>query len=84
MRLGGIETFDFCTLGPLLYHFENLANELSIELSYEDIKNVILQYGFHIEVRIHCSFLVTFKEVGYSQNLHYLSVIILIIHTSKF
>lgn len=40
-----------CTVGPLLYHFENLANELSIELSYEDIKNVILQYGFHIEVR---------------------------------
>ncbi|NWU26395.1 CARME methyltransferase, partial [Dyaphorophyia castanea] len=36
--------------GPLLYHFENLGNELSIELSYEDIKNVILQYGFHIEV----------------------------------
>ncbi|KAF1406793.1 Carnosine N-methyltransferase, partial [Eudyptes chrysocome] len=35
---------------PLLYHFENLGNELSIELSYEDIKNVILQYGFHIEV----------------------------------
>ncbi|KAF2985899.1 hypothetical protein EK904_011019 [Melospiza melodia maxima] len=39
-----------CTSGPLLYHFENLGNELSIELSYEDIKNVILQYGFHIEV----------------------------------
>ncbi|XP_012499871.1 PREDICTED: UPF0586 protein C9orf41 homolog [Propithecus coquereli] len=36
--------------GPLLYHFENLANELSIELSYEDIKNVVLQYGFQIEV----------------------------------
>ncbi|NXJ82916.1 CARME methyltransferase, partial [Trogon melanurus] len=35
---------------PLLYHFENLGNELSIELSYEDIKNVILQYGFHMEV----------------------------------
>ncbi|NXT33257.1 CARME methyltransferase, partial [Pelecanoides urinatrix] len=35
---------------PLLYHFENLGNELSVELSYEDIKNVILQYGFHIEV----------------------------------
>lgn len=43
------------TLGPLLYHFENLGNELSIELSYEDIKNVILQYGFHIEVRRCCS-----------------------------
>ncbi|XP_052557339.1 carnosine N-methyltransferase isoform X2 [Tympanuchus pallidicinctus] len=42
------EIYSECS--PLLYHFENLANELSIELSYEDIKNVILQYGFHIEV----------------------------------
>ncbi|XP_078531909.1 carnosine N-methyltransferase-like [Lissotriton helveticus] len=46
LKPGGI----WVNLGPLLYHFENLANELSIELSYEDIKNVILQYGFHIEV----------------------------------
>ncbi|XP_074992321.1 carnosine N-methyltransferase isoform X2 [Calonectris borealis] len=42
------EIYSECS--PLLYHFENLGNELSIELSYEDIKNVILQYGFHIEV----------------------------------
>uniref|UniRef100_A0A8B9SV23 Carnosine N-methyltransferase n=1 Tax=Anas platyrhynchos TaxID=8839 RepID=A0A8B9SV23_ANAPL len=47
LKPGGI----WINVGPLLYHFENLANELSIELSYEDIKNVILQYGFHIEVR---------------------------------
>ncbi|XP_074809332.1 carnosine N-methyltransferase isoform X1 [Natator depressus] len=46
LKPGGI----WINLGPLLYHFENLANELSIELSYEDIKNVILQYGFHLEV----------------------------------
>ncbi|KAM9262012.1 carnosine N-methyltransferase [Morus bassanus] len=46
LKPGGI----WINLGPLLYHFENLGNELSIELSYEDIKNVILQYGFHIEV----------------------------------
>uniref|UniRef100_A0A8B9CJE0 Carnosine N-methyltransferase n=1 Tax=Anser brachyrhynchus TaxID=132585 RepID=A0A8B9CJE0_9AVES len=45
LKPGGI----WINVGPLLYHFENLANELSIELSYEDIKNVILQYGFHIE-----------------------------------
>nr|XP_032642920.1 carnosine N-methyltransferase-like isoform X3 [Chelonoidis abingdonii] len=50
LKPGGI----WINLGPLLYHFENLANELSIELSYEDIKNVILQYGFHLEVRIDC------------------------------
>ncbi|XP_053558471.1 carnosine N-methyltransferase [Bombina bombina] len=46
LKPGGI----WINLGPLLYHFENLANELSIELSYEDIKHVMLQYGFHIEV----------------------------------
>ncbi|XP_069481931.1 carnosine N-methyltransferase [Ambystoma mexicanum] len=46
LKPGGI----WINMGPLLYHFENLANELSIELSYEDIKSVILQYGFHIEV----------------------------------
>ncbi|KAM8793109.1 carnosine N-methyltransferase isoform 2-T2 [Eudromia elegans] len=46
LKPGGI----WINVGPLLYHFENLANELSIELSYEDIKNVILQYGFQIEV----------------------------------
>ncbi|KFW10771.1 UPF0586 protein C9orf41, partial [Eurypyga helias] len=39
---------------PLLYHFENLGNELSIELSYEDIKNVILKYGFHVEMEKEC------------------------------
>ncbi|XP_038625922.1 carnosine N-methyltransferase isoform X2 [Tachyglossus aculeatus] len=46
LKPGGI----WINLGPLLYHFENLANELSIELSYEDIRSVVLQYGFHIEM----------------------------------
>ncbi|XP_053322733.1 carnosine N-methyltransferase [Spea bombifrons] len=46
LKPGGI----WINLGPLLYHFENLANELSIELSYEDIKTVMLQQGFLIEV----------------------------------
>ena len=36
--------------GPLLYHFENMANEVSIELSYEDIRSAIIKYGFHLEV----------------------------------
>lgn len=30
--------------------FENEANELSVELSYEDIKNVVLQSGVQLEV----------------------------------
>ncbi|XP_077105145.1 carnosine N-methyltransferase [Ranitomeya variabilis] len=46
LKPGGI----WINLGPLLYHFENLANELSIEVSYEDLKNVIIQLGFHFEV----------------------------------
>lgn len=39
--------------GPLLYHFENMANELSVELSYEDIRTAMVKFGFHIEVNIH-------------------------------
>lgn len=36
--------------GPLLYHFENMANELSVELSYEEIRTAVSTIGFHIEV----------------------------------
>ncbi len=42
----GWKLFVFVLKGPLLYHYENMANELSIELSYEEIKAVILKYGF--------------------------------------
>lgn len=40
------------SLGPLLYHFENMANELSVELSYEDIRAAMVNLGFHIEVSL--------------------------------
>ncbi|XP_029999819.1 carnosine N-methyltransferase [Sphaeramia orbicularis] len=46
LKPGGV----WINLGPLLYHFENLANELSVELSYEDIRSAMVKYGFHIEV----------------------------------
>nr|XP_014349562.1 PREDICTED: carnosine N-methyltransferase isoform X1 [Latimeria chalumnae] len=46
LKPGGI----WINLGPLLYHFENMANEFSIELSYEEIRSIILQYGFHLEL----------------------------------
>ncbi|XP_029019889.1 carnosine N-methyltransferase [Betta splendens] len=46
LKPGGV----WINLGPLLYHFENMANELSIELSYEDIKKAMVRFGFHIEV----------------------------------
>lgn len=51
LKIGVVERFFvFVLKGPLLYHYENMANELSIELSYEDIKAVLLKYGFVLEV----------------------------------
>ncbi|CAF3505224.1 unnamed protein product [Adineta steineri] len=35
--------------GPLLYHFEDIPNEMSFEISYADLRTVILSYGFQIE-----------------------------------
>uniref|UniRef100_A0A8C6UXE8 Carnosine N-methyltransferase n=1 Tax=Neogobius melanostomus TaxID=47308 RepID=A0A8C6UXE8_9GOBI len=46
LKPGGV----WINLGPLLYHFENMANELSVELSYEDVKAAIVKFGFQIEV----------------------------------
>ncbi|KAM9392862.1 carnosine N-methyltransferase [Pholidichthys leucotaenia] len=46
LKPGGV----WINLGPLLYHFENMANELSVELSYEEIKTAMVKFGFHIEV----------------------------------
>ncbi|XP_037633266.1 carnosine N-methyltransferase isoform X2 [Sebastes umbrosus] len=46
LKPGGV----WINLGPLLYHFENMANELSVELSYEDIRTAIVNFGFHFEV----------------------------------
>ena len=36
--------------GPLLYHFEDIPNEYSFELSYEDLRSIIQSCGFQIEV----------------------------------
>ncbi|CAG2185445.1 CARNMT1 [Mytilus edulis] len=36
-------------LGPLLYHYSDIPNEVSIELSYEELKKVIKQVGFVIQ-----------------------------------
>lgn len=46
LKPGGV----WINLGPLLYHFENMANELSVELSYEDIRAAMVKLGFTIEV----------------------------------
>ncbi|KAK3514496.1 hypothetical protein QTP70_018666 [Hemibagrus guttatus] len=57
LKPGGV----WINLGPLLYHFENMANELSIELSYEEIKDVMLKCGFQLEVEKE-SVLTTYTE----------------------
>ena len=36
--------------GPLLYHYSDIPNEVSIELSYEEVERVIKQIGFEIVV----------------------------------
>lgn len=46
LKPGGV----WINLGPLLYHYENMANELSVELCYEDIKAAMIKFGFYIEV----------------------------------
>ncbi|KAL9259652.1 Carnosine N-methyltransferase-like protein [Drosera capensis] len=48
LKDGGV----WINLGPLLYHFADAygqENEMSIELSLEDVKNVALHYGFQLE-----------------------------------
>ncbi|XP_067123936.1 carnosine N-methyltransferase [Centruroides vittatus] len=35
-------------LGPLLYHFADIPNEFSIEPSYEEVKKIILSFGFQM------------------------------------
>ncbi|TSR04274.1 Carnosine N-methyltransferase [Bagarius yarrelli] len=61
LKPGGV----WINLGPLLYHFENMANELSIELSYEEIKDVMLKCGFLFEVERE-SVLTTYTENEHS------------------
>lgn len=34
--------------GPLLYHYQDLPHEQSVELSYEELRHVILSYNFSL------------------------------------
>lgn len=42
LKPGGI----FINFGPLLYHFCDVPNEISIEPSYEDLREIIEKIGF--------------------------------------
>ncbi len=41
---------DFLFSGPLLYHFADVPHEMSLELSWEDVKRIIIKTGFEILV----------------------------------
>lgn len=45
LKKGGV----WINLGPLLYHYTDLAAEVSIELSWEELKHVIINMGFEIK-----------------------------------
>jgi len=45
LKPGGV----WVNMGPLLYHYSDMPNESSIELSYEQLKSVIQNIGFLIE-----------------------------------
>ena len=46
--------FVYYITGPLLYHYADMAMEMSIELSYEEVRRVIEQTGFVFEVINRC------------------------------
>ena len=42
LKIGGL----WINFGPLLYHYTDNINEVSIELSWNEIKNIIIGFGF--------------------------------------
>ncbi len=38
-------------LGPLLYHYADMTSEVSIDLSYEEIKAALPYFGLRMVVR---------------------------------
>ena len=45
LKPGGV----WINLGPLLYHFEGMPNEISIEFTLEEVRDLVLQSGFTFE-----------------------------------
>ena len=45
LKHGGI----WINLGPLLYHFSEMEDEISIELSYEEFRAAIVAFGFDLQ-----------------------------------
>ncbi|KAL7131936.1 hypothetical protein ABFS83_12G038400 [Erythranthe nasuta] len=70
LKEGGV----WINLGPLLYHFAdsyNQEDEMSIELSLEDVKNVAYHYGFEIEKESTIATTYTSNPRSMMQNRYY-------------
>ena len=57
VKLGGL----WINFGPLLYHYTENENEVSIELSWEEIKHIITGFGFEFQK-------IEFVKTTYSSN----------------
>jgi carnosine N-methyltransferase len=58
LKVGGV----WINNGPLLYHFEGMRTEISIDLNLEEVKSVARKMGFVFEVSEHTpTFLMDFK-----------------------
>merc|ERR1711976_730400 len=62
--VGGV----WLNLGPLLYHFADQPNELSIELAYSDLRKVVEGFGFDIveERQVECTYTANPKAMMYN------------------
>ena len=45
IKIGGL----WINFGPLLYHYTDNPNEVSIELSWEEVKKIIIDFGFEFK-----------------------------------
>ena len=45
LRVGGL----WINFGPLLYHYSDMDKEVSIELSWDELKHIIRNFGFEIQ-----------------------------------
>ncbi|XP_058195468.1 uncharacterized protein LOC131311867 isoform X5 [Rhododendron vialii] len=70
LKAGGV----WINLGPLLYHFADVysqEDEMSIELSLEDVKRVAFQYGFQLEKERTIETTYTTNPLSMMQNRYY-------------
>lgn len=57
LKPGGL----WINLGPLLFHYADMSSELSIEISYDELRALVARCGFQIEVE-------RTVQTGYCQN----------------